>query len=78
MDGRDVYRLRKLNSLSQAKLGERIGCSQSVVSRMENGKRKLRRDDVLMLSKAFPSMVILKKDPKAKQHKEDHLWMEKD
>ena len=39
--GREISELRKASGLSQAELGERIGCDRSYIAKIENGRQHI-------------------------------------
>ena len=51
--GSDVRRIRRKNGLSQREFAERIGVSQSTVSRWESGKRGLSEKTLYRIMSLF-------------------------
>ena len=51
--GRELARARELAGLKQTDLAQRLGVSQTVVSRIENGERRLQDDDIREFAEAI-------------------------
>ena len=51
--GRELYRARELTGLTQAQLAERLGVSQTVVSRSESGERRLESAELKKFAEAI-------------------------
>lgn len=61
----NLRKARKAAGLTQAELAQRVGCDQSMISRIEQGKRPMTVDMLKVIARAvdLPAQALLTDDP---------------